>query len=134
MFTGSLSTIGSVIIIYIILHSHVRLTTVYHCIMLGCAISDIFQSVYNSLLSLPAPKDSGVLYANGNQTTCNIQAFIWSMHYTSEANLLGYEFPKEMILAELCKMFLGKVMIEMGLRFVEYELLLIYKPFCWKIF
>lgn len=51
--------------------------------MLGMASGDIFQSIYLGLSSLPAPRDSGVLYAIGNQTTCNIQGFIGMFGTTS---------------------------------------------------
>lgn len=44
--------------------------------MLGVASSDITQSIFLGLSSIPAPKDSGILFALGNQTTCDIHGFV----------------------------------------------------------
>ena len=95
MVTGTMSIMGSSIILYIILRSHVKLSTPYHRIMFGLAISDILQSSNLALSNLPVPRDTpDMLYAIGNQTTCNIQGFFGTVGATSLAfyyiGLSGY--------------------------------------------
>jgi len=74
--TGSLSLAGFIIIICMISRSHLRFTTTFHRIMLGVASSDVLQSLWLGLSSIPVPKETGLMYAIGNQNTCNIQGFV----------------------------------------------------------
>jgi hypothetical protein len=53
--SGSLSTVSSFIIIYIILQSKTRLSSIYHRIMFGLSIADIIGSVSMALASWPMP-------------------------------------------------------------------------------
>lgn len=77
MFTGTLSIIGSVTIIWIIMRSHLKLKIIYHRLMFGLGFSDIFQSLSLALSSLPVPKGTPYIkYAYGNQGTCNFQGYI----------------------------------------------------------
>ena len=83
---GNLSAMSSVLIIYIIRQSKVGLRSVYHRIILGMSIGDIFASSAMSLTSLPGPShmpqeeefgyDLKSLFPRyGNITTCSIQGF-----------------------------------------------------------
>jgi hypothetical protein len=83
-FTGSLSAISSALIIYIILRSQTRLSSIYHRIMFGMSIADICGSIAMALTSLPMPsympKEEifGYHWAGtrlGNQYTCDAQGF-----------------------------------------------------------
>ena len=84
MFTGTISLIGSIAIMVMILRSYLRLTTCYHRILFGLSFCDIFQSIGLAVSSLPVPKGTeGILYAIGNQWTCNIQGFVYLFGATS---------------------------------------------------
>jgi hypothetical protein len=83
-FTGSLSAISSALIIYIILRSQTRLSSIYHRIMFGMSLADICGSIAMALTSLPMPSYMpqeevfGYSWAGtrlGNQYTCNAQGF-----------------------------------------------------------
>jgi hypothetical protein len=83
-FTGGLSAISSALIIYIILRSQTRLSTIYHRIMFGMSLADICGSIAMSLTSLPMPsympKEEIFGYhwtgtRLGNEYTCNAQGF-----------------------------------------------------------
>ena len=71
--SGMVSAIGSMVIIYMIQRSYVKFSTTYHRILFGLACTGMISSISNGFSSYPVPKESGVLYASGNQTTCNIQ-------------------------------------------------------------
>lgn len=78
MVSGSISFISSIILIYIILRSHLKLSTVYHRITFVLSCCDLFQSISHALSCVPAPKGTpGALYALGNQLSCDIQGFFY---------------------------------------------------------
>mmetsp|Transcript_2935 Transcript_2935/g.4165 ORF Transcript_2935/g.4165 Transcript_2935/m.4165 type:complete len:613 (-) Transcript_2935:841-2679(-) len=89
-FTGGLSAISSCLIIYLILISEKRLSTIYHRIMFFMSWADIFSSVAMALTTLPMPKtmpDSvwfAVPYNDwsgmklGNTQTCEVQGFFFT--------------------------------------------------------
>jgi hypothetical protein len=54
-FTGSLSAVSSALIIYVILRSEARLSSIYHRIMFGMSLADICGSIAMALTSLPMP-------------------------------------------------------------------------------
>lgn len=83
-FSGSLSAISSTLIIYVILKSEKRLSSIYHRIMFGMSLSDICGSIAIALTSLPMPSHMpkeevfGYHWAGtriGNTYTCNAQGF-----------------------------------------------------------
>jgi hypothetical protein len=83
-FTGGLSAISSALIIYVILRSETRLSSIYHRIMFGMSLADICGSIAMALTSLPMPsympKEEifGYHWAGtrlGNTYTCNAQGF-----------------------------------------------------------
>ena len=83
MITGTLSIIGSSLIIYMSLRSlrkNSRLTKsskMYYRLLLGMSAMDILQSTAQAFSSLPMPKETKNVYgAIGNETTCVVQAFI----------------------------------------------------------
>jgi hypothetical protein len=55
--TGFLSAISSMLIMYVIVRSSRGLSTIYHRIMFGMSVFDIFTSVAMGLTTLPMPKD-----------------------------------------------------------------------------
>lgn len=76
--SGSLSAIGSLMIIIIIRRSGIKST--YHRIMLLMSIADIFTSISIALTTLPMPKD--VIYpfetpSYGSIATCEAQGFLY---------------------------------------------------------
>ena len=82
--TGGLSAISSALIIYVILRSHTKLSTIYHRIMFGMAVADVIGSFSIALTTLPMPKympreeEFGYHWAGtrlGNTQTCNAQGF-----------------------------------------------------------
>lgn len=78
--SGSLSTVCSLIILYLIRRSNIGLSSVYHRLVCGISISDALVSAAIAFGSLPLPKD--VIYkfdpgwVRGNQTTCAVQGFL----------------------------------------------------------
>mmetsp|Transcript_14069 Transcript_14069/g.26441 ORF Transcript_14069/g.26441 Transcript_14069/m.26441 type:complete len:535 (+) Transcript_14069:163-1767(+) len=83
-FTGGLSAISSTLIIYVILRSETRLSSIYHRIMFGMSLADICGSIAMALTSLPMPsympkeeifgyKWTGARL--GNTFTCDAQGF-----------------------------------------------------------
>jgi hypothetical protein len=83
-FTGSLSAISSVLIIYVIMRSETRLSKIYHRIMFGMSLADVLSSTAMALTSLPMPsympKEEvfGYEWAGtrlGNEYTCDAQGF-----------------------------------------------------------
>jgi hypothetical protein len=98
-FSGSLSAISSALIIYVILRSETRLSSVYHRIMFGMSIADVLSSTAVALSTLPMPsympQEEELEYRwtagtrLGNNSTCNAQGFfqtfglITTYHYNS---------------------------------------------------
>mmetsp|Transcript_6927 Transcript_6927/g.13063 ORF Transcript_6927/g.13063 Transcript_6927/m.13063 type:complete len:319 (-) Transcript_6927:734-1690(-) len=85
--SGSLSTVSSLIIMYIILRSKTGLSSIYHRIMFCMSIADIIVSVCMALGSLPMPsympkeEEFGYHWAGarlGNTGTCTAQGFLVS--------------------------------------------------------
>ncbi len=74
--TGSISTLSSMTIIYLMITDReVKLRAPNNRFLLAMSAIDIIQSVAYALISVPLPKSSGVYLAAGNYLTCNIQAF-----------------------------------------------------------
>jgi len=87
--TGGLSTVSSSLIIYVILKSEKKLSTIYHRIMFGMSCADIIYSFAIALTTLPMPKsvspevnslysmpyDDWVGSKLGNIQTCEAQGF-----------------------------------------------------------
>jgi len=97
-FSGGLSAISSSLIIYIIVRSETRLSSIYHRIMFGMSLADICGSIAMALTSLPMPSYMpqeevfGYRWAGtrlGNTYTCNAQGFFSTfgvscmLHYNS---------------------------------------------------
>ena len=78
---GSFSVVASIAIIVIIFRSHDGLSSVYHRFIFGMSIGNLLAAVSMSLNTLLMPSDmpytgfEGLHF--GNQTTCNIQGFIF---------------------------------------------------------
>jgi hypothetical protein len=85
--TGSLSAVSSTLIIYVIMRSQTRLSSIYHRIMFGMSLADICGSIAMALTTLPMPsympKEEIFGYSSrwsrstrlGNTHTCNAQGF-----------------------------------------------------------
>jgi hypothetical protein len=76
--TGTLSTIGSFVILNIILQSTSKLGMPHHRIMASMSVFDIIASICMALSTLPMPSDT--VFRNGrpmwgNKITCQIQGF-----------------------------------------------------------
>jgi hypothetical protein len=78
MFTGSLSAIGSSVIIYIILSDRkLKLKRVYHRLLLAYSSVDFCFSINFGLSALVVPRGTpGVWGALGNQATCEASGFV----------------------------------------------------------
>ena len=96
--TGGLSTISSFLIIYLILKSEKKLSTIYHRIMFGMSVVDILGSIAMALTTLPMPKylpdvgngdEFSIPYEHwsgsklGNTQTCDLQGFFFIFGYTA---------------------------------------------------
>jgi len=75
--TGSLSTLGSCSLIYLILSDRERkLGRPYHRLMLSMSCFDVFQSIAIALSPLPIPRETGIYGAKGNSLTCTVQGIL----------------------------------------------------------
>ena len=86
--TGSLSVVSSSILIYLIMRSDTKLSTIYHRIMFGMAVADILSSAAMALTTIPMPRDLSnygfdtELWKGtrlGNQQTCTAQGFFFAL-------------------------------------------------------
>ncbi len=85
--SGGLSTISSSLIIYMILRSETKISTIYHRLMFGMSCADILSSLAMGLSTLPMPREGelrpGVRECNwsgtrlGNVDTCTAQGFFF---------------------------------------------------------
>ncbi len=64
-FTGSISALASLLIIFIIARSRVKLSTIYHRIMFVMSCAGIMSSVAMALTTLPMPRSEKYKYNNG---------------------------------------------------------------------
>ncbi len=87
--TGTLSIIGSSVIIYIILNDRKqKLRRVYHRILLAYSVFDILCSFVYALSSLVVPRNTpGVWGAMGNTATCEASGFF--LQFTFSLGLYG---------------------------------------------
>jgi hypothetical protein len=86
-FPGALSAFSSLLIMYVILHSRNKLSSVYHRIMFFMSTADIFSSLAMAFQTIPMPRNlpredefPEYVFATkrlGNTTTCNIQGFAY---------------------------------------------------------
>jgi len=83
--TGSLSMLGSSIIIYIILKdSKKKLKRLYHRILLAYSCYDVVLSLNLALSATVVPKGTpGVWGAQGNWTTCEVSSFVTHFSFAS---------------------------------------------------
>lgn len=86
--TSLISIIASFTIMLVIFRSPVGLGSVYHRILFGMSAADILQSLAMALTTLPMPKDMiyeqfDDLLVLGNDTTCNIQGFMYICGFLS---------------------------------------------------
>ncbi|GFH52761.1 hypothetical protein CTEN210_09236 [Chaetoceros tenuissimus] len=78
--TGSISFVCSSIIIYMMVSDRKwKLTKPNHRILLAMSIFDLIASTVEILSSVPVPSHLGVVGAIGNETTCNVQAFMFQL-------------------------------------------------------
>jgi len=79
--TASLSTLASVLIIFIIFRSKTKMGSVYHRIMFGMSFYDIIQSLAMAFTTVPMPKN--MIYEQfegliiGTEDSCRAQGFMF---------------------------------------------------------
>lgn len=83
VFTAVLSMCGSTLIILDIVYDRQKRRSVYHRIMLVFSFFDLINSLSMGITTLPVPADLGVLWAIGNDATCNFQGYIAQMGGTA---------------------------------------------------
>lgn len=89
------SVISSCTLIWMILRSKQRLSTIFHRILLGMSVADIFFSLGLAHFNFTAPRDDDYMVwnARGNQATCSAQGFIslfgggYALMYSCALNL-----------------------------------------------
>mmetsp|Transcript_4581 Transcript_4581/g.6717 ORF Transcript_4581/g.6717 Transcript_4581/m.6717 type:complete len:404 (-) Transcript_4581:464-1675(-) len=80
--SGTLSSAGSLIIIYMIFKGVALLEKVQYRLILAMSAFDILQSISLGLATLPIPRDSAcTLYALGNKASCMMQAFSFQLGF-----------------------------------------------------
>jgi hypothetical protein len=79
--SGTLSALGSLAIVWMVLTTRPEGRTVKFRILLGICVSDVVNSMVYMVWSLPIPRDTpGVWGAMGNKQTCDFQAFVFTCH------------------------------------------------------
>ncbi|GAX15407.1 hypothetical protein FisN_8Lh297 [Fistulifera solaris] len=73
--TGNVSAFFSGLIIYTIVRNQNRRSRTYHRLLFGISCCDVSASLWLALSTWPVPKSSGLLWAIGNDTSCNVQGF-----------------------------------------------------------
>lgn len=73
--TGLTSVFCSIFIVVTVLRDKEKRRKTYHRLLAGISLVDISSSFSVSMSTWPIPKDSGVLWAVGNDTTCRMQGF-----------------------------------------------------------
>ncbi len=108
--SGSLSAVSSATIIYLILRSQTRLSSIYHQIMLCMSMFDILANVGRVLAAIPMPREMpqekelgfewpGTRY--GNHATCAAQGFftlsgaVGMFAFNSTLCLCKYQYSRE---------------------------------------
>ena len=87
--TGTISFISSSLILLLIFRSRIKLSTIYHRIMFGMSLADLFASAAMALTTLPMPKPDDPYWDTtgeewigqpklGNVQTCAAQGFFFS--------------------------------------------------------
>jgi hypothetical protein len=73
--TGFSSFIFSLVIAITIFRDKKKFSKVYHRLIFGMSCADISSSLWLAMSTWPIPKETGVLWAVGNTTTCSFQGF-----------------------------------------------------------
>ena len=77
---GASSTVGSSLIIYVILSDRKRkLSRPYHRLMLMMSVFDVIQSAAMVFSVSAFPRQSGIYGAKGNELTCTLQGFLLAL-------------------------------------------------------
>ena len=92
-FSGGMSAISSILIIYIIYKSEHKLRTIYHRIMVGMSCADIISSIAVGLSTLPMPSklpyDPPIEFKGnrlGTIATCEAQGFCFVFGFVAVFN------------------------------------------------
>ena len=73
--TGFISASSSLCITILILRDKTKRSKVYHRLILGMSCADISSSLWLAMSTWPIPKETGILWAVGNTTSCTFQGF-----------------------------------------------------------
>ena len=134
--SSSVSAIASLLLVYLILISPTKLSSIYHRIMFGIGISDIIFSVANAFTTLPMPAPGHDFWTDmvniqgarmGNIHTCTAQGFLITFGSILEP---GYYFG-------LCAYYVFAIGFKMKnecmLKYVEpviHVAVIVYATFC----
>jgi len=89
--SGVISTLGSILIILVLLRSPKKLGSTYRRLVFGMSCMDILHSLVYVAAGLPVPDDELIWRSNnaiGNIATCNVQGF---MNYTGLMGSVFYD-------------------------------------------
>jgi len=85
--SGTLSIIGSLIIIFIILKGGLtRLSKLHNRLLLGSSSIDVLYSIALGLSSIPSPKLDDCSYGYGNASSCAAQGFFTTLGLSVPGN------------------------------------------------
>ena len=74
-FSGLASFLFSLLVLSTVSRDKKKRDKTYHRLLLGMALADLCSSLCFSLSTWPIPKETGILWAIGNQTSCTFQGF-----------------------------------------------------------
>ena len=74
-FAGLASFLFSCMIVYTVSRDQKKRDKTYHRLLLGMALADMSSSIWLAMSTWPIPKETGILWAVGNTTTCTFQGF-----------------------------------------------------------
>lgn len=82
--TAPMSVMSSILIIVMVMRSRIKLSHIYHRLMVGLSVADIILSSAMSFTSFPAPKETPDIWKGfGSQSTCDIQGFFFMLGASS---------------------------------------------------
>ena len=85
-FSGSLSIIGSSLILYTMSHGGwTRLSRPRNRLLFGMSVIDIFSSAAYSVSIIPTPQETECAIGMGNLSTCNAQGFLIQLGFAGPA-------------------------------------------------
>jgi hypothetical protein len=90
--TGFSSAIFSILIAITIFRDKKKFSKVYHRLIFGMSCADVSSSLWLGMSTWPIPKETGILWAVGNRTSCTLQGFFTQFGISSPVYNISLSF------------------------------------------